>query len=457
MHVTMVMLALLGAMLLEPGGLAPGLAYADAPDAILLQSDGNYSGTVAPGAGQWYRFWYPGTPPSGCGAVIWVTTTFSSSKAVDPHHSFEVMFQGGTIDPPSGSLGPGPGMAGRAVHLRPTGMPFTCGTVQEIQPYRFEPPQNFLGSAAADWYLLWVFNDSGVPLHYTGHITPVGTPAPSAVAALSPTPMPLVTPPVSPPGIAASASPSVTPQGESVGLNPGECPPGRSPGFVLGFANLRDQVGDAMGNPVECERANPDNGDTLQQTTTGLAFYRKSTNTPTFTTGPEHWALTPEGTVYWTGNSIDPSPDAQPLDVQVAAEPAPASEPALPPPPEASPNFLIVGQIDSNQFIGAGAIRRLADYQRSQRLGLPTVPPATFGQLGLVAAQVRQTVAGSYRAGPGLERPWQLYLAALDEDIAGAQSEAQGLSNGDQGALAAAVSHFNRCDQLLQQAEQALG
>ncbi len=63
-----------------------------------------------------------------------------------------------------------------------------------------------------------------------------------------------------------------------------------------------------MGTPVECEHTNPVNGDSLQQTTTGLAFYRKSTNTPTFTNGSEHWALTPTGTVYWTGGSIDPPP-----------------------------------------------------------------------------------------------------------------------------------------------------
>jgi hypothetical protein len=30
--------------------------------------------------------------------------------------------------------------------------------------------------------------------------------------------------------------------------------------------------------------------DTLQQTTTGLAFSRASTNTPTFTDGANHWA-----------------------------------------------------------------------------------------------------------------------------------------------------------------------
>jgi hypothetical protein len=61
-----------------------------------------------------------------------------------------------------------------------------------------------------------------------------------------------------------------------------------------------------VGQPLECEHTDPVSGDSLQQTSTGLAFYRKSTNTPTFTTGYDHWALTPQGLHYWTGSSVDP-------------------------------------------------------------------------------------------------------------------------------------------------------
>jgi hypothetical protein len=43
-----------------------------------------------------------------------------------------------------------------------------------------------------------------------------------------------------------------------------------------------------------------------------MAFWRKSTNTPTFTNGVEHWALTPHGLVTRAGPSIDPPPDAFP-------------------------------------------------------------------------------------------------------------------------------------------------
>jgi hypothetical protein len=79
------------------------------------------------------------------------------------------------------------------------------------------------------------------------------------------------------------------------------CDIGQSPHFGFGFASLKDQIGDAMGDPIECEHANPENGDVLQQTSTGLSFYRKSTNTPTFTDGFLHWGLTADGLVTWTG------------------------------------------------------------------------------------------------------------------------------------------------------------
>ena len=78
------------------------------------------------------------------------------------------------------------------------------------------------------------------------------------------------------------------------------------PQFYFGIAYLKSLLGPVMGDPVECEHANPANGDALQHTTTGLAFYRKATNTPTFTDGWTHWAWTENGLVTWVGASVDP-------------------------------------------------------------------------------------------------------------------------------------------------------
>ena len=109
------------------------------------------------------------------------------------------------------------------------------------------------------------------------------------------------------------------------------CAPGETPRYVFGFADLAAQLGEVMGAPVSCEYADPNgSGDTLQDTSTGLAFWRKSTNTPTFTDGATHWGLTPAGLVAWTGPSIDPPGLA-------VAPPSPPSPPSAPSPPVAPP------------------------------------------------------------------------------------------------------------------------
>jgi hypothetical protein len=92
-------------------------------------------------------------------------------------------------------------------------------------------------------------------------------------------------------------------------------PPGQRVRYVFGFADLYGHLADWMGDAATCEFADPNaTGDVHQRTTTGLAFWRKSTNTPTFTNGNEHWALTGRDMVYWTGSSIDPASDAIAFD-----------------------------------------------------------------------------------------------------------------------------------------------
>jgi len=86
---------------------------------------------------------------------------------------------------------------------------------------------------------------------------------------------------------------------------PDFCAPRETPQFRFGFAFLSSRLGETMGDPIECKHGNPANGDTLQATSTGLAYYRSYTNTPTFTDGWNHWAWTFQGLVYWTGSDID--------------------------------------------------------------------------------------------------------------------------------------------------------
>ena len=53
-------------------------------------------------------------------------------------------------------------------------------------------------------------------------------------------------------------------------------------------------------------------GDTEQKTSTGLVYYRASTNAVAFTNGFDHWALAPNGVVHWTGDAVDPPASAEP-------------------------------------------------------------------------------------------------------------------------------------------------
>ncbi len=84
------------------------------------------------------------------------------------------------------------------------------------------------------------------------------------------------------------------------------CNPGKVPTFSQGLGNLKQRVGEAMGTPVECEHASSVAGDTVQQTTTGLAAYYSLTNTVAFTDGWRHWAITANGYVTWEGTQSQP-------------------------------------------------------------------------------------------------------------------------------------------------------
>ncbi len=104
-----------------------------------------------------------------------------------------------------------------------------------------------------------------------------------------------------------------------------------APHYEAGFAALSRMLGDQMGDALTCEFPDPNgSGDVHQKTTLGLAFWRKSTNTPTFTNGFDHWGLTAQGALHWTGSSIDP-PGQNALSTP--RTPAAPVAPAAPKPP----------------------------------------------------------------------------------------------------------------------------
>ena len=87
------------------------------------------------------------------------------------------------------------------------------------------------------------------------------------------------------------------------------CNAGETPTLAQSLAELKRRLGDTMGAPVECAHPAASPGDTIQQTSTGLAQYSQVTNTASFTDGWRHWAITPRGFVTWEGTQSEPPPD----------------------------------------------------------------------------------------------------------------------------------------------------
>ena len=128
------------------------------------------------------------------------------------------------------------------------------------------------------------------------------------------------------------------------------CAPSVVPVFELGFAALDAAAPGVMGQPLECEHADPVSGDVDQLTSTGMAVYRAGVGAITFVAGVHHWALVDGALRTWDGSSLapptlasPPAPDPPPPDSadapdQLAAVTLPpAPGPALPPGPAAQP------------------------------------------------------------------------------------------------------------------------
>lgn len=102
----------------------------------------------------------------------------------------------------------------------------------------------------------------------------------------------LTTSPLSPP--------LATARTQATGSSPPQtgtyCPSNQTPQFKNGFALLKQQLGEVMGEPTSCEYYDGA-GNAYQMTTAGQAFYLKQTNTPAFIRGNQYWAWTAQGLV----------------------------------------------------------------------------------------------------------------------------------------------------------------
>jgi PH (Pleckstrin Homology) domain-containing protein len=96
-----------------------------------------------------------------------------------------------------------------------------------------------------------------------------------------------------------------------------------APTLDQAFAGLATLLADRAGTPKECSHTEQASGDLQQATSGGLFYLRKSTNTPTFTDGADHWALRGTQSLHWTTSEADP-----PSSAEVSTVPSTISQPA---------------------------------------------------------------------------------------------------------------------------------
>src|SRR5438128_5523768 len=65
--------------------------------------------------------------------------------------------------------------------------------------------------------------------------------------------------------------------------------------FQLGFKALHDMIPNVVGDCIESEHHNPENGDGLQRTAKGLPVWRSADNWTAFTDGTMTWINGPLG------------------------------------------------------------------------------------------------------------------------------------------------------------------
>src|SRR6478672_12007848 len=81
------------------------------------------------------------------------------------------------------------------------------------------------------------------------------------------------------------------------------CAPNQAAAFRFGIGSLQERLGPIMGTALECEHVNPQTGDTVQKTTTGLAYFQPSLNMPMFTDGTAHYGLYGGNLLFWRGDA----------------------------------------------------------------------------------------------------------------------------------------------------------
>ena len=126
--------------------------------------------------------------------------------------------------------------------------------------------------------------------------------------------------------------------------------------FILGFATLKALIDEAegpekVGDCLEDQRFNPENGDALQQTTGGLLVWRKADNWTAFTDGYRTWINGPNGLEARLNTEQFDWEMAQPTPTPIPTA-TPEPQPVVAPQPTATPVVDLGGwQLEDKTYI----------------------------------------------------------------------------------------------------------
>lgn len=224
--------------------------------------------------------------------------------------------------------------------------------------------------------------------------------------------------------------------------------------FVLGFATLRNLVGAAtVGDCLEDQQTNVENGDAYQRTTGGMLVWRKADNWTAFTNGHETWLNGPNGLARrlntqrfaWEGDVGTPGTTLVSEGTQVP-QPVNRSEQARRAYREKLTLLLDMYVQGDQRFTQLGNAPRLTD-----RAWIAAVADAV-GTMNVAA----QEIASIQPVPPEYARTAELYRAFAAEQQAFTDLYIAGIDRRDPSLLALAEVRQDRIGQLSAQIEAEL-
>lgn len=168
--------------------------------------------------------------------------------------------------------------------------------------------------------------------------------------------------------------------------------------FQFEMRLLRSEIPDQVGDCLENQHYNPENGDALQRTTGGLMVWRKSDRTVAFTDGARTWAHGPNGLESRSNDQrFDWEAPPEPSSVAATARSTPvaaaAGRPALA--PTATPRPVVVATPEASGSLAGIAAAAVPNTQELVSSATEMVLISSLKASGLPVQNVQALTAAS--------------------------------------------------------------